>query len=263
MPRKKIATKKKATVSKAMVPQNDFINRMREKVGNQKAREVAASNYIRVDNGRLMHGETELPSEFEAVILDFGHFRGLYEEDFDPKNPSPPSCFALNMDQTQLAPHDTVPDKKADSCAECEYGAWVGSTPPDCSERRILALVDNDPENDEIYKFAVSPAGLKAWKKYVTPFINQDLRTCFLKTIISVDIDPDRLGNASGKVAAFDFGGYIEGALAEKVERLYDGAEQVILAPPEVARGERPGKKKVTTKKAVKKVRQPVRRAKV
>jgi len=242
------------------------MERMREKAKDQHAREVSASNFIRVDNGRMMMGETELPEEFEVIILDFAHTRAYYSESFDPKNLAPPECFSLAMAQTDLVPHETSPNKKAESCLECELSAWVGSTPPDCGKRRSLAIIDNNPENDEIYRFTVSPAGLKAWKKYANPFLSQDISLCAVRTIMSADVDPDRLGLGSGKVAKYEMAGYVEDAgLIEKIERLMGGAEKELLTPPDVSGARKPSasKKVSSKKKASKKVNRPVRRAKV
>lgn len=120
---------------------------------------------------------TLTPGPFHAVILDFSVFNTFYKSRYDPKNPTPPACFAVGQDPTTTDPSPFSPDKQSEHCATCannQFGS-DGAKGKACRNHRMLALVViQDPENIEItedtpvWPLKLSPTAIRAFEAYIS-----------------------------------------------------------------------------------------------
>lgn len=107
--------------------------------------------------------------ELQVVIVDFIATNNFYEGAYDPKNITPPACFAIGQVITQMVPSDNSPVKQADSCGVCpmnQFGsAGDGKA---CKNMRRLAVLPPDADADTpLWVLDVSPTGLKSFDGYV------------------------------------------------------------------------------------------------
>jgi hypothetical protein len=107
--------------------------------------------------------------EFEAVIVDFTSMNAFYPGPYDPKNISPPACFAIGSNPLQLVPSNNSPAKESDECKGCpnnEFGsAGDGKA---CKNMRVLAVLPPDADdNTPMWTIKLSPTAIKAFDSYV------------------------------------------------------------------------------------------------
>lgn len=84
------------------------------------------------------------------VVLDhvlLNTFYGQTRKKFDPKNPEPPTCFAIGRDADTLAPHSSVVaagQAQNDICRTCPWNAFGSSDTgrgKACQQRRRLVVI--------------------------------------------------------------------------------------------------------------------------
>lgn len=114
--------------------------------------------------------------EIECVVLDFYSQNLFYDRAFDPKNPTPPACFAIGPEPTTLVPSPNSPDAQSETCAGCPMNqfktALGGGNGKGCKNTRLLALVPlaalDDPEREHpVWTLSVPPASLSNFDSYV------------------------------------------------------------------------------------------------
>lgn len=149
-------------------------------------------NKIRLQKGKfILPDGTETPGPLELVIVDFVATNKFYEGSFDPKNPAPPACFAINQNLRALVPSDSSPNKQASECNGCpmnEFGSAGNGKA--CKNTRVLAVLPPDAEAEtDLWTLEVSPTGLKGFDGYVA-----NLRRMFQSSpvgvITTVSLDP-------------------------------------------------------------------------
>lgn len=107
--------------------------------------------------------------ELEVVIVEWTARNNFYDGKYDPKNPTPPVCYAVGPDFKSLIPAENVTDKQADSCAECPNNVFGSDgNGKACKNQRRLAILPADAtEETEFMTMDVSPTALKYFDKYV------------------------------------------------------------------------------------------------
>lgn len=105
----------------------------------------------------------------ELVIVDYAFRNQLFKGKYDPKNPSPPVCWAINRIERDLAPSANVPNPESSACGACpnnQFGSDGDSKA--CKNQLVLAVVapDSGPD-DPVFTLAVPPTSLKAAKAYI------------------------------------------------------------------------------------------------
>lgn len=113
---------------------------------------------------------TKSSGPLELVIVDFVASNKFYEGAYDPKNISPPACFAIGTKPTALVPSDSSPVKQATECGKCPMNQFGSSgNGKACKNSRVLAVLPPDADEDTpIWLLNVSPTALKAFDSYVT-----------------------------------------------------------------------------------------------
>lgn len=111
--------------------------------------------------------------ELRAVIVDFVTVHNFYERPFDPKNITPPGCFAVGTNPKDMAPVDEAPNRQAETCQVCPMNEFGSSGDGKaCKNGRRLALLPVDDEgnvlaDDDILMLDISPTGIKGFDGYV------------------------------------------------------------------------------------------------
>lgn len=108
----------------------------------------------------------------EVVVVEFIAANKYYESSYDPKNPAPPVCWAINKIFSALAPSDKVlPENKQteDDCAMCPNNQWNSNGDGKlCKNSYILAVLPTDATSeDSVMTLSVPPTAIKGWEGYV------------------------------------------------------------------------------------------------
>lgn len=130
----------------------------------------------------------------EAVILDHRNFNKFYSAAYDPKNPTPPKCFALSKDLDGMSPHADVQEKQSETCAVCTYNQWgsasVGKGKA-CRNTVRLAIATPDATADsEPFIISISPTGIKSWSALVNALGTRELIP--VQVVTSIAFDPNQ-----------------------------------------------------------------------
>lgn len=166
--------------NKALAQGGSWEERMKAMSEQAAEREplTGGGQWLSVRNGDFHYGDDVLGDAINVVVLDFSFDNAYYGgRAFDPDVRDSPDCFAIGMDEEELAPHEDSPEPQADTCAEC----WANEFKSDnrgrgkaCKNSRRLALVAVDEadgftvaDDSEMAFLRLSPASLKYWKSYV------------------------------------------------------------------------------------------------
>lgn len=138
-------------------------------------------------NGVLSFNDNPMPNnEMVVIVLESRHENVFYEGRFDPENPSPPSCFAINKLDDDMVPHEVVEDPQSNDCAQCPNNQWgsadVGRGKA-CRNIRRLAMIPagtigedgsceliDDPahfQTAEIACMKIPPTSIKGFASFV------------------------------------------------------------------------------------------------
>jgi len=121
----------------------------------------------------------ELGNEIQVVVVDFISKNMFFSGPYDPNNPAPPDCFAMNRVIAEMAPEPDVPNAQADACSGCplnQFGSGPGGKSKACKNTRELAVLlldSNNPDahNDPsapLYTFSLSPTMLRSFDGFVS-----------------------------------------------------------------------------------------------
>lgn len=118
---------------------------------------------------------TKSAGPFQAVIVDFVSANSFYEGSYDPNNITPPACFSIGTNPTQLVPSDNSPVKQATACASCPMNQFGSAgNGKACKNSRVLALLPpGATEDTPLWILKVSPTALKAFDAYITSVVRQ------------------------------------------------------------------------------------------
>lgn len=116
----------------------------------------------------LPDGRTH-PGPLELVIIDFVSNNNFYEGKYDPKNITPPACFAVGTNPTALVPSNNSPDKQAETCSVCPNNVFGSEGDGKaCKNGRLLAILAPDTKPDDpLMLLQVSPTAMKGFDAYV------------------------------------------------------------------------------------------------
>jgi len=132
---------------------------------------ASTGNVIRVtqDKQFILPDGSKTPDPIQVVIVDFTSCNEFYEGAYDPKNITPPACFAIGDIPTRLVPSENSPVRQSDSCAECPNNAFGSAgAGKACKNVRKLALLPVDAEEDTpLWTIKVSPTAIKGFDGYV------------------------------------------------------------------------------------------------
>lgn len=133
---------------------------------------------------------TKHAGPMNVVIVDFVSGNFFYEGAYDPNNISPPACFALGTNPSQLVASDNSPLKQSDSCAGCPMNQFGSDGKGKaCKNSRLLALLPVDADNETpIMVLKVSPTAIKAFDSYVAS-VSRSFQLPPLGVVTEIDFD--------------------------------------------------------------------------
>lgn len=154
----------------------------------------ATGSSIRVtqDKQFLLPDGTKTPGPLQMVIVDFTTKNVFYEGAYDPKNISPPACFAIGNDIKGMAPSKSSPLPQAASCESCpmnQFGsAGDGKA---CKNTRVMAVLVPDADaTTPMWLLATSPTANKGFDAYVNSLTRKPLEMIPVGAITTVSFDP-------------------------------------------------------------------------
>lgn len=179
-----------------------------------------------------MNGE-DLGDEMTVVVVATAYEHAYYDNPYNPDDPQPPGCFALGVDEDDLAPHPDSPAPQADTCAECWANEWGSSNTgrgKACKNSRRLALLAAGEDGiafGETPILRVPPTSLRNWSGYAKRSVKVTQRPTYgLITKIGFD------ENADWETLTFELAGKIEDpeVMAQVIEAR-KAAESTVLEP--------------------------------
>lgn len=173
-----MATKPKTTTAVAVKkPSASNIVSIQEQLKAQAAAvsdkvAPAAGNSIRVtqDKQFLLPDGTKTPGPLELVIVDFTSKNSFYEGAYDPKNISPPACFAIGSNPLKMVPSPNAPVAQATDCGSCPMNQFGSAgTGKACKNSRVMAVLPPDAdENTPLWILTTSPTANKGFDGFVS-----------------------------------------------------------------------------------------------
>ena len=105
----------------------------------------------------------------ECVVVDFLSVNTLYDGVYRKGESSPPLCFAIGINPTELAPSPNSPEPQAEKCASCamnQFGsAGKGKA---CKNGKLLAVLPPDADaNTPIMVLRTPPTSINPFDTYV------------------------------------------------------------------------------------------------
>lgn len=132
----------------------------------------ASGSAIRVtqDKQFVLPDGTKTPGPLQLVIVDFIAKNAFYQGKFDPKNITPPACFALGQNPLKMVPSANAPLGQSVDCTSCpnnQFGSDGDGKA--CKNCRVLAVLPPDAdENTPLWTLATSPTANKGFDGFVS-----------------------------------------------------------------------------------------------
>lgn len=183
-----------ATMSKA-----DIQARLKEELAKQKAKtqESTGKTLSITTKKKFVAPDGSETDTREVIVLDFLTANLFYDRIFDPKNPTPPACFAISITPEGGIPSDKSPVVQADDCASCPQNQWESGprgTGKACKNTRRVAVIfpeDLEKGEDAIMIMTVAPTSLRAFDGYVNKLAREEVLPCMVTTNLSLDPDSE------------------------------------------------------------------------
>lgn len=175
MARKKKKVSKKKTgkavaVRKSTLPAN-WKDQLRKDAAEESERTpVGSGNRISLKrNGQFAFQGAEIGDSVDLVIVDHVVSKTYYEEAYDEDNPTPPTCFALKPNASNIAPHEDIKAPQAETCAECWANEWASGRGRGkaCSDKNRLAVLHVDDLDGDLMYLEVPVTSGAAFNKYI------------------------------------------------------------------------------------------------
>jgi hypothetical protein len=138
----------------------------------QAEAEVSSIPFLSFKGKKFTIGEEKLGNSLDVVILADVFDHAYYDKAYDPDVISPPACFAIGKDVSEMVPDASSPTIMASSCSVCpmnEFGSSNNGKGKACRNgRRLLlaAMVDGRPDMDNLVIANIAPTSLKAYASY-------------------------------------------------------------------------------------------------
>lgn len=188
-----MATGKKIAVSRAgkeLAPAG-FREKLQAMAKEQSSLERAGSDFVKTKGSKFEFKGAVIKPPLKVVVLGYTFENAFYVGDYDPDNKTAPVCFAISDRETDMAPHDTSPEKQSEKCQGCPQNEWgsadKGKGKACKNQRRLLLMsvptdkagdVEVDKltpefvENAEVAQLRISPTGIRGWAGYVKQVTN-------------------------------------------------------------------------------------------
>ena len=144
----------------------------------------------------IMPNEQEV-EEFEALIVDFAYRNEYYIGAYNPKEITPPACFAIAANSTDLVPSDNSPVKQGQDCATCQqnqFGTALTGGGKACKNTVLIAVLPPDADavaEHDIWILKTSPTAIRYFNKYATKVSQMNLPLGVVRTRFYFDSELD------------------------------------------------------------------------
>jgi hypothetical protein len=134
--------------------------------------EISSIPYMSIKGKKFSIGDEKLGTTLDVVILADMYDHSYYDRDYDPDTITPPACFAVGAVLSEMAPHDTSPDKQSATCNTCpknEFGSAKNGKGKACRNGRRLLVAAVSGQNVNLADLAIiniPPTSLKAYARY-------------------------------------------------------------------------------------------------
>lgn len=170
------------------------------------AEETVQGTWMSTRAGRLSIDKQPVAGNvLDCIVIAYARENAFYPGKFDPNNPVPPKCYAIqpvgtNTNELDMAPHAEVEDPVSDLCDGCPNNEWKsgeGGKGKACKNIRRLALLPADAakspqgitEADVIY-LKLPVLSVQNWGKYVNAVAAEYKRPPFAM-VTQVSTEPD------------------------------------------------------------------------
>lgn len=246
------------TTGTSMAKWEDRMKLAAGKAKSAMASALGGGNFFSIKSGVLSYKKAEIKdNKIDGVIVSEMFENTYYAGDFDPDNPSSPTCFAFggeNEAQDTLVPHPASPKLQHPTCSGCPqnaYGTSDRGKGKACKNGvRLVFIAEGDVKTADLVKkaevafFRVPVTSVRNYAKYATD-IESTLDRTPLGVVTTVSVKPDPkvqvVMNFAMKRRIED--GDVIGALFDKAE-----AEQEPMRKPYEQQAEAPAKEQKTRK---------------
>lgn len=106
--------------------------------------------FLSTRGGQFTLSKKPLGDVLKLIVLGGIRENVYYEGDYDPENPSPPTCFALGYEAAEMAP--TIAEPQAPKCSACWANAWGSGKGRGkaCKNVMRLAVIPGDNLDPEV-----------------------------------------------------------------------------------------------------------------
>ena len=155
-------------MGKEIVSWQEALKAQAEKAKTQVSKLTqSTATILSFKHGKLRVGSEDMDNPLEVVILSLRGERAWYEDDYDPDNPTPPSCYSFDG----VTPHPEAADPQADACPGCPWNEFgTKGKGKACKEggRLALAVVTEDGGlEDETLQAKTSVSNTKTLRSYI------------------------------------------------------------------------------------------------
>ena len=213
------------------------------------AAEIAATKNAIVESGAdairtngnqnfILPGSSIPAASIRGVIVDFLTENKYYDRPYNKNNPTPPACFAIGANLDSMAPHEKSPVPQSEVCKGCPQNEW-GSDPQGgrgkaCKNARLIAIKPIDEEGNiaedaPVWKYAIPPASIKYFDKYIKDLMLQN--TLNFAVVTEMTLDPDQTWTAP----RFHMERNLSEEEAISVLSDRDRARELLIVPPDVS----------------------------
>lgn len=211
----------------------------------QQEKNSGGGTFFSLKGGILAFDGDELPhNKLIVVVLDSIIENTYYADEYDPDTPQAPTCYAFGRDEEEMEPFETVEEKQASKCSECEFNKW-GSAEKGrgkaCRNGRRLALIPagvhnkdgseytidlsaNAIQKEQIGFMRLSPGNYSHYSKYVKSLAAIAQRPPWAM-VTEISVRPDK--NTQFKVS-FDALAEVDEDMLEHVHKRHEEAKGTI-----------------------------------
>lgn len=183
------------------------------KYANEDARRETGGgggSFLSAKGGIWSYGDTELESPIPIIVMNWAYENNYFESEYDPDNPSPPDCYAIATQRTELMPLVDVMqvgNPQNEVCDGCWAQSWGtgkarggrAGRGKACQERRRLQIVPVFDERDreaiiggtaEPLMFKMPVTSVRGWANYVQG-LEKTLQRPVYGVITDLHLEPD------------------------------------------------------------------------
>lgn len=221
----------------------------------------------------------DLGSEIDVIMLDYIFIKQYYEQEYDPDNLTPPDCFAIADEETELKPLEDSPEIQGDEetgmCDGCwanEFESAARGKGKACQDKRRIALISADHFDEPNFVDTVTAesvgfltmggTSLVNWKAH-TKRLGKTLKVAPFQVITTLSFDDsvdfEKLEfHVKEQIEDPDILTALVNTVEETAEDLrntpdFSGAEEAEEKPQAKRKKKAPAKKKPARKKAASK----------